>query len=80
MSYFQCPDCGKQTEIFGKSTTAEAAQEAGLPLLGRLPIMPEVAQLSDEGKIEAANDICLGFFDTIVEDILKQLQVETVNK
>ncbi|HYH03365.1 MAG TPA: P-loop NTPase, partial [Bacillota bacterium] len=72
MSYFECPDCKRKTEIFGKSTAAEVAQASGIALLGRLPIMPEVAGLSDEGKIEAVNDICLGFFDGIVAEILKQ--------
>jgi ATP-binding protein involved in chromosome partitioning len=78
MSYFECPDCKRRTEIFGKSATAEVAQNAGLPLLGRLPILPEVAQLGDEGRIEAVNDLCLGFFDGIVEGLLKlpQFQAE----
>jgi len=76
MSYFECPDCKRRTEIFGKSTTAEVAQNAGIALLGRLPIMSEVAQLSDEGRIEAVNDICLGFFDGIVEELLKSPQFQ----
>lgn len=76
MSYFECPDCKRKTEIFGKSTAAEVAQTFGIPLLGRLPIIPEVAALSDEGKVEAVNDICLGFFDGIVEEVLKQTPVQ----
>jgi ATP-binding protein involved in chromosome partitioning len=76
MSYFECPDCKRRTEIFGKSTTAEVAQKAGITLLGRLPIISEVAQLSDEGRIEAVNDICLGFFDGIVEGLLKSPQFQ----
>jgi Mrp family chromosome partitioning ATPase len=79
LSYFECPDCKRRVEIFGKSATADVAQKAGLPLLGRLPIMPEVAQLGDEGRIEAANDICLGFFDQIVEDLLKLPQFQKNN-
>jgi ATP-binding protein involved in chromosome partitioning len=77
MSYFECPECKRKTEIFGKSATAQVAQNAGIPLLGRLPIMPEVAQLGDEGKIEAVNDICLGFFDAVVDELLKQPQVRS---
>jgi Mrp family chromosome partitioning ATPase len=71
MSYFECPDCKRKYEIFGKSATAEVAQQAGLPLLGRLPLMSEVAQLGDEGRIEAVNDVCLGFFDEIADGLLK---------
>jgi ATP-binding protein involved in chromosome partitioning len=73
MSYFECPDCKRKVEIFGKSVTSEVAKEAKLPLLGRLPLMPEVAELGDEGRIEAANDICLGFFDPILDGLLQQL-------
>jgi ATP-binding protein involved in chromosome partitioning len=77
MSYFECPDCKRKVEIFGKSATAEVAQNTGLPLLGRLPLMPEVAQLSDEGRIETVNDICLGFFDAITDGLLQQLPVRS---
>ncbi|HEY8463298.1 MAG TPA: Mrp/NBP35 family ATP-binding protein [Bacillota bacterium] len=79
LSYFECPECNKKTEIFGKSTAAAVARNTGIPLLGRLPLRPEVAQLGDEGKIEAVNDICLGFFEEIVEELLKQPQFQSEN-
>ena len=52
MSYFECPDCGKKIEVFGESHTLEIASSFGLPLLARVPIQPEIAKKSDEGKIE----------------------------
>ena len=51
-SYFRCPDCGKTVEIFGKSKLSEIALEYSLPVLARLPIDPNTAQLCDEGKME----------------------------
>ena len=51
-SYFQCPDCGKRVEIFGKSKLSEIALEYSLPVLARLPIDPDTARLCDEGKME----------------------------
>ena len=51
----QCPDCGKQVEIFGKSNLAEIALEYSLPVLARLPIDPNVAALCDAGKMEQAD-------------------------
>ena len=54
MSYYECPDCGKRLEIFGKSKIDETAAEAGVPVLAKLPIDPEVTRLVDEGKIEEA--------------------------
>jgi len=52
MSYFACPDTGKQYEIFGPSHAEEMAAQLGLPFLGRLPIDPEVATLCDAGQVE----------------------------
>ena len=51
-SYFQCPDCGKQHEIFGKSHIDEIALQYHLPVLARLPIDPSVAQKMDDGAAE----------------------------
>ncbi|MFA5309495.1 MAG: Mrp/NBP35 family ATP-binding protein [Dehalococcoidales bacterium] len=52
MSYLYIPETAKKMEIFGKSRAAEMAQSAGAPLLGQLPIDPELAKLCDEGNIE----------------------------
>jgi Mrp family chromosome partitioning ATPase len=52
MSYFECPDTGKRYEIFGPSHAEETARRIGLPLLGRLPIDPEIAKLCDAGRVE----------------------------
>jgi len=52
MSYFECPDTGKRYEIFGSSHAEEMAAWMGVPLLGRLPIDPQIARLADAGRIE----------------------------
>jgi Mrp family chromosome partitioning ATPase len=52
MSYFMCPDTGKQHEIFGPSHPELLADRLGVPLLGRLPIDPAIASLCDRGEIE----------------------------
>ena len=54
-SYFQCPDCGKQVEIFGKSKLNDLALEYGLPVLARLPIDPATAEKFDAGEMESAD-------------------------
>ena len=54
-SYFQCPDCGKRVEIFGKSHLDEIALDYSLPVLARLPIDPAMTQLCDEGNMEQAD-------------------------
>jgi len=52
MAYFYVPEIDKKFEIFGRSRGEEMAQAAQAPLLGQLPIDPELAKLCDEGNIE----------------------------
>jgi len=52
MSYLVLPETGKRMEVFGRSRGEEMAKASGAPLLGTLPIDPELAKLCDEGKIE----------------------------
>jgi ATP-binding protein involved in chromosome partitioning len=52
MSYVSCPDCGKAIEVFGPSNAATVAQEMQVPLLGRLPLDPQIALLGDSGHLE----------------------------
>ncbi len=52
MSYLYVPEIDKKIEIFGKSRGNEMAAATNAPLLGQLPIDPELAKLCDEGEIE----------------------------
>lgn len=52
MSYFTCPETGTRREIFGPSHTDAVAQVAKAPILGRLPIDPDLTRLADVGEIE----------------------------
>jgi len=52
MSYLVSPETGKKMEIFGRSRGEEMAKASGAPLLGQLPIDPDLARLCDEGEIE----------------------------
>ena len=52
MSYLTLPDTGQRIELFGKSKGEEMAKAAGAPLLGQIPIDPELARLCDVGDIE----------------------------
>lgn len=48
-SYLKCPDCGKQIRLFGESHIEDTAKELGVPVLGRLPLDPLMAQAADAG-------------------------------
>jgi Mrp family chromosome partitioning ATPase len=55
MSYFECPDCGKRHEIYGQSHIEEIAGQYKLDVLGRIPIMPQLAAECDAGQIETTD-------------------------
>jgi len=52
MSYLDCPHCGERVELFGKPKGEKLALDLGIPFLGAVPLDPNIARLSDEGKIE----------------------------
>ncbi len=49
MSFFMCPDCGKETEIFRRGGGQKESDRLGIPLLGRVPLDPEVCDAGDTG-------------------------------
>ena len=53
LSYFTCPDNGKDYAVFGDSHIDEIAATHGLPVLARLPIDPSIAAACDKGEIES---------------------------
>ena len=77
MSYYQCPDCGRKEEIFGRSKLPETAAQLGLDVLGRIPIDPVLARLCDEGKIENGNNEYLSHAAEMIE---KKLHTGKENK
>lgn len=52
MSYFKCPDCDKEYDIFGKSNIESVAKEHEINVFDKMPIDPKIAKACDEGKIE----------------------------
>ncbi len=67
MSYFLLPETGKKLEIFGRSKGEEMAKASEAPLLGQLPIDPELARLCDRGEIERYNsDAVSNIFANVV--------------
>lgn len=52
MSYYVCPDCGKEHHIYGESHIEEIAAKHGIPITAKLPIDPKLAAACDKGAIE----------------------------
>jgi Mrp family chromosome partitioning ATPase len=68
MSYLYVPELDKKIEVFGKSRGKEIADAVGAPLLGQLPIDPEIAKLCDEGDIESFdNDLVSDLGESLIQ-------------
>lgn len=67
MSYFQCPDCGKKHEIFGKSRAEEVAAKYNIPAVSKLPMDPSIPAKGDAGLAEELDtDGLKEIFDAII--------------
>ena len=49
MSYFVCPNCAHEADIFGHGGGEQMAVELGVPFLGRIPIYQPIREGSDTG-------------------------------
>ena len=50
MSFFCCPNCGHETEIFKRGGGRRTAELLGCPFLGAIPLDPEIVAGGDAGK------------------------------
>ncbi|MEA2904816.1 MAG: ATP-binding protein involved in chromosome partitioning [Alphaproteobacteria bacterium] len=49
MSYFQCPQCGTRSDIFGHGGARHEAERLGVPFLGEVPLHMTIREKSDLG-------------------------------
>jgi ATP-binding protein involved in chromosome partitioning len=49
MSYFQCPQCGTRSDIFGHGGARHEAERLGVPFLGEIPLHMAIRETSDAG-------------------------------
>ena len=50
MSYFVCPACGEQSNIFGHGGARAEAEKLGVPFLGEVPLHMDIREKSDSGQ------------------------------
>ena len=50
MSYFICPECGHEENIFGEGATDKFHKDNKIPLLAKIPIESAFASSGDTGK------------------------------
>ncbi len=49
MSTFHCPSCGTESHIFGKGGAEKVSGRFELPILGHIPLIPEIREAGDLG-------------------------------
>ena len=69
-SYVECGCCGEKMYVFGESHIEDTARKFNLPVLGRLPLNPNIAKAVDAGDIEGLQ----GDWLDDVALVLKELQ------
>jgi ATP-binding protein involved in chromosome partitioning len=55
MATYVCPHCGEPSHPFGSGGAEDAAEEMGVPFLGRLPLSLSIREESDAGRPPAAS-------------------------
>lgn len=71
MSYFKCPDCGKEHKIFGDSHIDEIAERFDTRVLAKVPFDADLAKSVDTGTVELFVGDWFGNAANIIEDELK---------
>jgi len=77
MRTFTCPHCGETTDIFRNGGGERMSQELGVPLLGALPIDPNVVACGDEGNPIVADQpksVSAKMYVTIAQALVEQVQ------
>jgi len=69
MSYYKCPDCGSEHNLFGNSHIDEIAGVYDLNVLARLPVDPGISSACDKGMIELFGG---DWLDPVAEILEKQ--------
>ncbi len=49
MSYYKCPGCGREENIFGEGGGEKLSKETGVPLLAKIPMEIDLVAASDAG-------------------------------
>lgn len=73
MSYITCPDCGKNIKLFNGENTEKFLKEMDLKLLGELPMLNSVSNLTEQSN-EIENRNLKLIFEPIIKNVINGLE------
>lgn len=68
-SYVKCPDCGKMIQVFGESHIEDVAAEMGVPVVGRIPVDPQMAAKVDAGCFDQVENEYLESAEAVIPGV-----------
>lgn len=71
-SYVECGKCGEKMYVFGESHIEDTARKFNVPVLGRLPINPNIAKAVDAGAIEDLQGNWLDDVTLVLKELLPE--------
>jgi len=83
MSYFLCPNCEHESDIFGRGGGERTAEAMTIPFLGRVPIYEPIRRGGDEGQpivaVEPDSLAARAFFE-VAEQTAAQVSIASYRK
>ena len=83
MSYFACPSCGHESDIFGRGGGERTAEAMEVPFLGRVPIYEPIRQGGDTGQplvIAEPDSVAARAFFAAAEQMAAQVSIASYKK
>ena len=83
MSYFVCPECRHESDIFGNGGGERMASELGMPFIGRIPIYQPIREGSDAGvplMISEPDSVAARAFMAAAERTAAQVSIASYNR
>jgi ATP-binding protein involved in chromosome partitioning len=83
MSHFACPECGHESNIFGRGAGEALAADMEIPFLGRIPIYQPIREGGDTGRpivVEEPDSVAGRAFLSVAEQAAAQVSIASFGR